>query len=134
MIHHRLATFHRTDPLAHAHDLPPPAHLVTRPFTAWPQYLRMYRLTTERRSQELAEQRRQRQEDAERRRAYRKAHGEEEGFEVLGIRFGMEEEAEEAVPAGAAVVGDGQIPAAVDGDIDGEVKRKKPKKWFGIWE
>ncbi|RAH66539.1 uncharacterized protein BO66DRAFT_331123 [Aspergillus aculeatinus CBS 121060] len=123
--------FKRSSPFAHL--LPSWSGLLSHPFDTVGQALAVFRMHVEHSSQQTREKRRQRVEDAEKRRQYRIAHGLEEASETAE---GADAAAAAAAPAEAV---DDQSPIAreeVAGDgtyVDWEGKKRPVKKWLGIW-
>ncbi|PYH75465.1 hypothetical protein BO82DRAFT_360010 [Aspergillus uvarum CBS 121591] len=118
--------FKRSSPFAHL--LPSWSGLLSHPFDTVGQALAVFRMHVEHSSQQTREKRRQRVEDAEKRRQYRIAHGLEEAPEAA-------EGAAAAAAAAEAV--DDQSPIAreaADGTyVDWEGQKRPVKKWLGIW-
>ncbi|KAE8355304.1 hypothetical protein BDV28DRAFT_129306 [Aspergillus coremiiformis] len=100
--------FKRSSPFAHL--LPSWSSLLSHPIDTIREALSVYRMHVEHTSMQTRERRRQRIEDAEKRRQYRIAHG----LEV-----------------------DDQSSVAADPEgsehVDSERKRRPVKKWLGIW-
>ncbi|PYH44864.1 uncharacterized protein BP01DRAFT_357210 [Aspergillus saccharolyticus JOP 1030-1] len=124
--------FKRTSPFAHM--LPSWSDLLSHPFSTVRQALAVFRMHVEHSSRQTREKRRQRVDDAEKRRQYRIAHGLEEAPEEEGAAA-----AATTGIAGEAV--DDQSPVARDlaGDevqgtyVDWDGQKRPVKKWLGIW-
>lgn len=139
-----IQNFKATSPFADM--LPPPRQLLTSPITFFSQWLEIYKLHVEHNSNLVAEQRRRKVEDVQKRSQYRKAHGLEgengDGEGGKGL-FGWSarekaprEEGDLQSPIAVdAVVPGGTAAAAAEGDVyvDFEGKKRPVKKWFGIW-
>lgn len=133
-----IENFKRTSPFADM--LPPPRQLLTSPLTFISQWLDIYKLHTEHVSAEVAERRRRKIDDVQKRSEYRKAHGLEDSQEggSAGALFGWtardkapkeEGHVDDASPVNPLVAGGVRSDEYVD--FDG--KRRPVKKWLGIW-
>ena len=101
--------FNRTSPVAHL--IPPANTFISHPIDWISQCVQVFKLHTQRTSEETAERRRKKVEDVEKRRRYRKAHGLEK------------DQASESTSLDDS--------EGVYSDFEG--RRRPIKKWFGIW-
>lgn len=142
-------------------QLPSSSDFFNRPFSSLVQFVDVYKLHVAHESEKVAEKRRKKQEDAQKRKEFLREHGVEPGFltgtwmdkfgtvegdQAKAIREGKEQEADAdvqspvAMQAAAAGVGVGAPPAQSTlgqdelegGEVSGREK-KKPKMWLGIW-
>lgn len=116
------------------------------PFSATSQFLTVYKLHTAHESEKVAEQRRKKLEDVQKRKEFMRAHGIEPGF-LTGTwmdRFGTVEgdgarQAMKATTSEAQVYdqADPQSPVAIKDHSNAAVSAlsqpQKPKRWLGIW-
>ncbi|KAJ5317086.1 hypothetical protein N7508_001594 [Penicillium antarcticum] len=118
--------FKATSPFAHL--LPSWSELLTSPFSTIGRAFSVWRMHVQHESMRVREQRHRRVEDAEKRKAYRVAHGLEEE-EVKKDEEVKEGEVDVQSPVAAEGVG-----AVAEGEfVDWEGKKRPVKKWFGIW-
>ena len=108
--------------------LPTMSDFLWHPFTSIGRTVEVFKLDTIRTSEETAERRKRKIEEAQKRRTYRVAHGLEsadgQGIEIADVgKTGVREE----VAVGADSVGNAAELTGFEG------KRKPIKKWFGIW-
>ena len=68
-----IVNFNRTSPFAHL--IPPANTFLAHPFDWISQFIQVFKLHTQRISEETAERRRKRVEDVQKRKQYRRAHG-----------------------------------------------------------
>ncbi|KAL1965547.1 hypothetical protein VTN77DRAFT_5631 [Rasamsonia byssochlamydoides] len=128
--------FKRTSPFAHL--LPPWSGLLTHPIDTISQALTVYKMHVEHTSRLTREKRHRRIEDAEKRRQYRIAHGLEEPDQA-GSRDGpkmVDDQSPVAPGADQPEKNDphtSEEPVGEDEFRDFEGKRRKVKKWLGIW-
>lgn len=140
-------------------QLPSSSDFFNRPFSSLVQFVEVYKLHVAHESEKVAEKRRKKQEDAQKRKEFLREHGVEPGFltgtwmdkfgtvegdQAKAIREGKEQEADAdvqsplAMQAAAAGVGATPVVNAQDQDelAGGETparEKKKPKMWLGIW-
>ncbi|KAF2761984.1 hypothetical protein EJ05DRAFT_507585 [Pseudovirgaria hyperparasitica] len=121
--------------------LPPKSEFLSHPFSFMGQYLQVYKMTVIYNSEQVAELRRKKIEDAEKQKEYRRAHGLPNEPYILRKLPGYKDEVErEAAKKEAAVVAEANADASptAAADVPGrfksfEGKIESPKKWFGIW-
>ena len=118
-------------------DLPSKNDFTSHPIQSVKQWVHIYRLHIQHESEIVAEKRRKKLEDAEKRKEFMRAHGVEPGFltgswmerfgtvEGDAAREAMRKRIDEKKAAEAGVV-DHQSPIAVQ-------ERPKKKVWLGIW-
>ncbi|RAL06533.1 uncharacterized protein BO97DRAFT_380203 [Aspergillus homomorphus CBS 101889] len=125
--------FKQSSPFAHL--LPPWSGLLTHPIDTVRTALSVFRMHVEHSSQLTREKRRQRVEDAEKRRQYRIAHGLEEAPEAEegAAAAPVAAAGKEAVDEQSPVARDVQVEGADATFVDWEGKRRPVKKWLGIW-
>ncbi|KAH9843400.1 hypothetical protein Tdes44962_MAKER07407 [Teratosphaeria destructans] len=122
-------------------DLLPPNNMIfAHPFTFFSRWWEVYTMHVQYISAQTAEKRKQKLDDAEKRKEYRKAHGIETKGEGMLEKFvgGNAENAaprergagEEASPL--AAVEEAALPEGAYVDFEGKVQTER-KKWFGIW-
>jgi hypothetical protein len=108
--------FKRTSPFAHL--LPPWSRILTHPFDTLFQVFWVFKMHSDHVSLQTAERRKQNIDDVEKRREYRRAHGLEEDEKSSSSgstgEQGVEREGEQAY-------------------TDWEGKKRRVKKWLGIW-
>ncbi|KAF2763731.1 hypothetical protein EJ03DRAFT_57829 [Teratosphaeria nubilosa] len=122
-------------------DLLPPNNMIfAHPFTFFSRWWEVYAMHVQYISAQTAEKRKQKLDDAEKRKEYRKAHGIETKGEGMLEKF-VGVTAEGAAQREGGAVEDASPVAAVDKaampegtyvDCEGKVQTEK-KKWFGIW-
>lgn len=119
--------------------LPSRKLLPFHPFQFLGQLVEVWKIQTYRVSAETEEKRQRGVADAQKRAAYRKAHGIEVGGIAGLLGMGVEDPPEQQRrSAGVVQDAEGQVQAAAQGDAgtytDFQGKKKHVKRWFGIWE
>ncbi|KAI9842809.1 MAG: hypothetical protein M1837_006912 [Sclerophora amabilis] len=129
--------FRQTSPFAHM--LPPTSDIFSHPIAFVSTYTEVFKLHTAHKSEETAERRKKKVDDAMKRKQYRKAHGMDsaQGGGVGGWFASLGEEPEKEEMANTTTdssptTADAAADAAREyADFEG---RKRPvKKWLGIW-
>jgi hypothetical protein len=142
-------------------QLPSSSDFMSHPFTSLGKALTVYKLHVAHESEKVADKRRKKLEDAQKRKEFLKEHGVEPGFltgtwmDKFGTmegdaakakREGLEAEAQaqsevdaqspvavQALPEAHVVDGAVGRPVMGDGEEGPRRERKKVKMWFGIW-
>ncbi|KAL9048720.1 MAG: hypothetical protein Q9162_007581 [Coniocarpon cinnabarinum] len=127
-------------------QLPSKQDWTAHPYQSLKQWIHVYRLHVAHESELVADKRRKKLEDAEKRREFMRAHGVEPGFltgswmEKFGTvegdqaREAMQRQMEEERTREGRSV-DEQSPVAVDGHGETQPRMERPKRkvWLGIW-
>ncbi|MCJ1429842.1 hypothetical protein MMC29_007757, partial [Sticta canariensis] len=108
-----ITTFQRTSPFAEL--LPPGRLFLAHPISYIHQYWRVFKLHTDQNTLDTAELRRKRDDDVEKRRAYRKAHGTERKQQGPFSWMGLAEDEDDKAAAAAKPDGEAAAAAAAAG-------------------
>lgn len=140
------ASFHNPSTNPYYDLLPPGSEFFRHPFATTKQYVEVFKLHTQHISQETAARRQSQNDDVQKRKEYRKAHG------IRGpqLPFGLGSDPQPAPAKMVGEIGEAQTvredevgpasdvvgmgakePEQVYTDFEG--KKRPVKKWLGIW-